>query len=154
MENNDRFELILLEHPFFKTLDPHFVELIAGCSKNVRFDSGQFIAHEGDPADKFYLIRHGKVSVEIFAPGRGSVVVDTATDGEVLGWSWIVPPYVAHFDARAVEMTRAIEIDGKCLRSKCEADNKLGYEVMKRFAQLIVHRLQATRLQLLDLYGD
>ena len=74
--------------------------------------------------------------------------------GEILGWSWLVPPYRWHFDARAVELTRAIALDGKCLREKCEEDHDLGYEVMRRFVVIIAQRLEETRLQLLDVYGN
>jgi CRP-like cAMP-binding protein len=73
--------------------------------------------------------------------------------GEVLGWSWLIPPYHWKFDARAIEQTRALALDGKCLRTKCEEDHDLGYELLKRFAQIMEERLQATRLQLLDVYG-
>jgi hypothetical protein len=75
-------------------------------------------------------------------------------EGEILGWSWLIPPYNWHFDARAVELTRAIALDGKCLRNKCEQDHDLGYELLKRFAHIMEQRLQATRLQLLDVYGN
>lgn len=146
-------EPILAEHPFFKDLEPCHLQLIAGCASNVRFNAGQFIFHEGDEANQFYLICHGRVALEISALERGSIVIQTIGEGEVLGWSWIFPPYRWHFDARAVELTRAIALDGECLRTKCEEDHNLGYECLKRFADIIMQRLQATRLQLLDLYG-
>lgn len=149
----EKFETLISEHPFFKGLEPRLLELIVGCSANVRFNAGEFIAHEGDPADKFYLIRHGRVALEVFVPGRGPITIETMHEGDVLGWSWLIPPYHAHFDARALDLTRAVSVDGKCLRTKCDNDPGLGYEVLKRFSQLIVHRLTATRLQLLDLYG-
>ena len=87
------------------------------------------------------------------APQRGAIAIDTVGEGDVLGWSWLIPPYHWHFDARAVEPTRAIALDGRCLRGKCDADHELGYELMKRFAQVIEQRLEATRWQLLDVYG-
>jgi hypothetical protein len=92
--------------------------------------------------------------VETHIPQKGPVVIRSREEGEVLGWSWLVPPYRWHFDARAVELTRAIALDGKCLREKCETDHDLGYEVMKRFALIIAERLEATRLQLMDIYGN
>lgn len=141
-----------MEHPFFKGLEPRYLQLIVGCAANVRFDAGQFIFREGEEANQFYIIRHGHVALEISTPERGSLVVQTIGEGEVLGWSWLVPPYRWHFDARAVELTRAIALDGKCVRTKCEEDHDLGYELMKRFAQIVMQRLQATRLQLLDVY--
>ncbi len=146
-------ESLLAEHPFFKGLDPRYLELLAGCASNVRFNAGEFIFREGGEANQFYLIRHGKVALEVFVPERGPVTIQTIDAGDVLGWSWLFPPYRWHFDARAVELTRAIAFDGQCLRTKCDEDHDLGYELMKRFARIITERLQATRLQLLDVYG-
>lgn len=149
----ETLERILAEHPFFAGLDARHIQLIVGCATNVRFDAGQFIFREGEEANEFYVIRHGKVALEIFVPGRGPVTIQTLGEGEILGWSWLIPPYHWHFNARAVELTRAIALDGKCLRAKCEDDHDLGYELLKRFAHIVEQRLQATRLQLLDVYG-
>ncbi len=149
----ETLEPILAEHPFLKGLEPRYIELIVGCASNVRFNPGQFLFHEGEEANHFYVIRQGKVSLEVFAPDRGAVSVQTLGEGDVLGWSWLIPPYHWHFDARAVELTRAIALDGKCLRTKCEEDHDLGYELLKRFAHIIMERLKATTMQLLDLYG-
>jgi CRP/FNR family cyclic AMP-dependent transcriptional regulator len=91
--------------------------------------------------------------LEAFAAQRGPITIETIEAGEVLGWSWLFPPYRWHFSARVVEPTRAIALDGVCLRSKGEADHDLGYELVKRVAQIMMQRLQATRLQLLDVYG-
>ncbi|NIR48219.1 cyclic nucleotide-binding domain-containing protein [candidate division KSB1 bacterium] len=144
----------LEEHPFLKDLRPDHLDLIVGCASNVRFDARQFVFREGQEANQFYIIRHGKIALELYAPNRGPLTIDTISEGEVLGWSWVVPPYHWHFDARAIELTRAIALDGKCLRDKCEEDYELGYELLKRFTGIIMDRLQATRIQLLDLYGD
>jgi CRP/FNR family transcriptional regulator, cyclic AMP receptor protein len=146
-------EAILAKHPFFEGLEPRYMQIITGCASNVRFDAGEYIFHEGEPAEHFYIIRQGKVALETFAAQRGTITVETIEEGEVLGWSWLFPPYRWHFDARVVEPTRAIALDGACLRGKGEADHTLGYELMKRFAGIVVDRLQATRLQLLDVYG-
>ena len=146
-------EPYLAEHPFLKGLDQRFLKILVGCASNVRFDAGQFIFREGSEANNFYIIRHGKVSVEVFAAGRGSLTIQTIGEGDILGWSWLVPPYNWRFDARAIELTRAIALDGKCLREKCEQDHDLGYELLKRFSHIITQRLEATRLQLLDVYG-
>ena len=147
-------EAILAEHPFLKGLDPAHIELIAGCASNVRFNKGDFIFREEDEADRFYLIRHGLVALDVFVPQRGPVTIDTIQEGEVVGWSWLFPPYRWHFDARALQLTRAVAFDGKCLREKCDRDAQLGYSLVTRFAQVIMQRLQSSRLQLLDLYGD
>lgn len=147
------FEKILSELPFFKGLEPRYIQLIAGCASNVRFNPGQFLFREGEEANQFYIIRHGKVAVEIFVPDRGAITIQTVEEGEILGWSWLVQPHNWRFDARAVELTRAIALDGKCLRTKCEEDHGLGYELLKRIVRIIAQRLKATRLQLLDVYG-
>jgi CRP-like cAMP-binding protein len=146
-------EPILAAHPFFHDLDSRHLQLIVSCAANVRFEAGQFIFREGEEANQFYLLRHGTVSLEIFVPQRGALTIQTLREGDVLGWSWLLPPYRWHFDARAVVLTRALALDGKCLRTKCEDDHDLGYELLKRFAHLITEQLQATRLQLLDVYG-
>lgn len=146
-------EHILGEHPFFAGFSPEHSRLVSGCARNHRFDAGQYLFHEGDPADEFYLIRHGRVALEIVAPGQAPIVFATLGPGEIVGASWLVPPYRWMFDARAVELTRAIGIDAACLRGKCEADHDLGYEMMKRFLPVLLSRLHATRLQLLDVYG-
>ncbi|MGI9416208.1 MAG: cyclic nucleotide-binding domain-containing protein [Geminicoccaceae bacterium] len=146
-------ETTIAGHKFFKDLDPSFIELVSGCAKNVRFEAGSYLLHEGDGASTFFLIRHGRVTLEIAAPGRQPMRFMTVDEGDIVGVSWLFPPYRWNYDARALELVRAIAIDATCLRDKCEADNTLGYELMKRFVPALAGRLQATRLQLLDLYG-
>ena len=149
MENLER---ILTSHRFFHGMPREHLHLLAGCAKNARFDPGEFILKEGEEANEFYLIRHGKVSLEVYAPERGPLSIQTLTEGDILGWSWLVPPYRWKFDARAVELTRAIALHGRCLREKSETDCRLGYELLKRFSQVMVDHLQAARLQLLNVY--
>jgi CRP-like cAMP-binding protein len=149
----ETLERILAEHPFFKGLEEPYLQLLVGCASNVRFNAGEVIFREGEEANRFYLIRQGKVAVETFTPGRGPIIIQTLGEGELLGWSWLIAPYRWRFDGRAVELTRAIALDGECLRGKCEEDHNLGYELMKRVAHVIEQRLEATRLQLLDVYG-
>jgi CRP/FNR family transcriptional regulator, cyclic AMP receptor protein len=146
-------EPILREHEFFADLPPGYLELLAGCAFNVRFAAGSFLFREGGQADTFYLIRHGKVAIEVSAPGRAPIIVQTVGPGGVVGFSWLFGPHSWQFDARAVELTRAVALDGACLRAKCEQDTRLGFDLMQRFAQVAVQRLQATRLQMLDVYG-
>ncbi len=150
MEN---LKSVLAEHPFLNGMNEAQLELLAGCASNVVFKAGEFIFREGEPAEKFYFIRHGKILIESHVPQKGTIIIRSREAGEILGWSWMVPPYRWHFDARAVELTRAIALDGKCLRGKCENDHDLGYEIMRRFALIIAERLEATRLQLMDIYG-
>jgi CRP-like cAMP-binding protein len=150
MEN---LEHILADHPFLKGLDPASLGLLVGCASNVRYDAGQYLFREGQQADQFYVVRYGRVGLETHVPERGAVMLQTVSAGGILGWSWLFPPYHWHSDARALELTRAIALDGACLRAKCEMMPVLGYELMKRFARVLDESLHATRLQLLDLYG-
>ncbi|WP_166267529.1 cyclic nucleotide-binding domain-containing protein [Marinobacter caseinilyticus] len=142
------------EHPFFQGLDPSFCQLVCGCARNVRFEPGEYLFHEGGDADQLYLIRHGRVALEIAVPGKWSLSFQTLQDGDLVGVSWAVPPYHWAYDARAIELTRAIAVDARCLRQKCDADPALGYEVLQRLLPILISRLQATRLQILDVYGD
>jgi len=146
-------EEIVSESPVFDGLTADRLELIAGCAHNAGFAAGERLFREGEPADTFYLVRKGRVALSTHAPARGSVVIETLDPGEVVGWSWLFPPHVWQFDARAVEDVRAVAFDGACLRGKCEADHSLGYELMQRFASVMIDRLQHTRLRLLDVYG-
>lgn len=149
----ETLERLLAEHPFFKGLDPRYIKLIADCASEASFKAGDFIFREGDLATHFWLIRQGKVSLEIFAPGRGPIMIETLTDGDVMGWSWIVEPYRKQYDGRALELTRTLVFDAMCIRGKCDEEPRLGHELYKRFSQIIGQRLQATRMRLLDLYG-
>ena len=146
-------EQIVSEHPFLADLAAEHCHLVTGCAKNVRFEAGSYILREGEPADEFYLIREGRVALEIHAPGKREIIFQTVGPGEIIGVSWLVPPYRWSYDARAIDQVRAISLDARCLRRKCDTDHDLGYEMMTRFVPILVQRLQATRLQLLDLYG-
>jgi CRP-like cAMP-binding protein len=141
------------ELPAFEGLAPDQLDLIAGCGENRSFNAGQYLLREGEPANRFYVIRHGSVAVETYAPQRGPLMIETLHDDDLLGWSWLVPPYRTELDARALETVRTIAFDGACLRGKCDADPALGYALMQRFAVVLAERLQATRLRLLDVYG-
>jgi len=145
---------ILAEHQFFNGFNEEYFTLIVGCASNVRVDAGKMILREGEDANQFYLIRSGKVSIQLMTPNKGPVIIQTLHEGDILGWSWLVPPFTWHFDAKAIELTRLIALDGKCLRTKCEEDHDLGYELLKRFADIMSKRLESTRLQLMDIYGD
>jgi len=149
----ETLERIIAEHPFFAGLEAEYTCLLVGCASNVRFPAGAYLFREGQEANEFYLIRAGKVALEVSAPQRQPIIVETLGEGDILGWSWLVPPYVRKFHARAVADTRAISLDGKCLRNQCEQNHDLGYELLKRFTQIVNQRLEATRFQLLDVYG-
>ncbi|MFN8215497.1 MAG: cyclic nucleotide-binding domain-containing protein [Solirubrobacterales bacterium] len=146
-------EELIAAMPTFAGLPPEQLATVAGCGRTCGFEAGAEIAREGGAADTFYAIRSGRVALDVAAPGPGALTIGTLGAGEVLGWSWLFPPYRWSFDARALDPVRAIEFDGACLRGKCEADKELGYELMRRFAAIILERLQSTRVQLLDVYG-
>ena len=149
----ETIEVLLHEVPLFRGLSDDQLELMAGCATNARFQEGETIFREGDAADTFYLVRHGTVALETYTPARGPMTIETLESGEILGWGWLFPPYRWHFDARALSLVRATAFDGACLRGKCDEDPALGYDLMSRFAQVLIERLQWTRLRLLDVYG-
>ena len=146
-------ETILDEHPFFRGLESGLLKTIAGCGKQVRFEAGSYLYRQGDPADTFYILRHGRVGLELREP-KGAVLFHTEHEGGILNAAWIVPPYRCGNDARALDTAVAIALDGACLRGKCETDNHLGYELMKRFVPVLVERLSEARFQALDVYGQ
>ncbi len=147
-------DTLLKEHPFFEGINDEYGELVAGCCANEVVQAGDFVFREGDKADKFYLVRHGSVALEVHAPGRETIIVDTVNAGELLGWSWLAPPYRTQFDARALELTRLTSLDAACLRGKMEEDHHLGYELQRRFAPVVARRLEAALMRLIDMYGD
>jgi CRP/FNR family transcriptional regulator, cyclic AMP receptor protein len=144
---------VVLESPVFAGLDDQYAEQLAGCSQTIGFEAGESLFREGEPADVFYVVRRGRVALELFVPGRGPLTIETVDAGEVVGWSWLFPPYTWHFDARATAPVRAVAVDGACIRGKCDRDSALGYELMQRFSAVLLERLNATRLRLADLYG-
>ncbi len=144
---------LLGEHRFFADMAPEHLDLLAGCGRNEVFAAGSVLAREGDPAENFHVLRTGRVAVGIHLPQREPLVIATLGPGDVLGWSWLFPPHYWRFDVEAVAETHATGLDGVCLRNKCDADPVLGYALMRRFAGILVQRLEATRLQLVDVYG-
>lgn len=145
-------EKIVMRHPFFQGLATKLGPIVSGCARNVVFRPGTYLFREGEPADEFFLIREGKVAVESLVPGLSAAMFLTLGEGELVGISWLAPPYRWGFDARAITRVHAIGIDARCLRDKCDVDNHLGYEMMKRFLSILIPRLHATRLQALDVY--
>jgi CRP/FNR family cyclic AMP-dependent transcriptional regulator len=144
---------VVLESGIFSGLDDAFAEQLAGCSQTAGFEAGKTLFREGEPADVFYVLRRGRVALELYLPGRGPLTIETIEAGSVVGWSWLFPPHVWHFDARAVSPVRAVAVDGACIRGKCDDDPAFGYELMQRFSAVLLERLNATRLRLADLYG-
>jgi CRP/FNR family transcriptional regulator, cyclic AMP receptor protein len=141
-------------HPFLEGLDPHHAAVLEGTARSVRFRAGTRIFDEGGPADRFWLLVDGHVQLEARLPERGAVIIESLPPASVLGWSWLFPPYAWHFGATAVANTSAIEFDAEQVRLACDADPALGYELLRRFVEVVVDRLQSTRIRLLDLYGQ
>jgi CRP/FNR family transcriptional regulator, cyclic AMP receptor protein len=142
-------------HPFAVGMEEAQLRRVADCIKEVaEFPADQVIFRSGGVARSLYLIRRGDVALEVVAPGGGTRIVSTLHGGDALGWSWMFPPYRWAFDARAMAPTEAIVIDGEKLRQCAAADHELGYQVVWRVAREMADRLQATRLQLLDVYGE
>jgi CRP/FNR family transcriptional regulator, cyclic AMP receptor protein len=146
-------EQLLGDVPALGDLSLEHRRVIAGCAVNRIFEAEEYLLREGEPADVFFVIRKGLVALETFVPERGALTVQTLHDGDLLGWSWLVPPYRVAFDARALSRTHALSFDASCLRGKCDQDPALGYDLLRLFAGVIVQRLQNTRVQLLDVYG-
>jgi CRP-like cAMP-binding protein len=144
---------IIKGHPFFEGMSEEHIETVAGCGSNAHFKAGEWIFRHGEEADRFFILREGRVAVEVAAADRGVLTNETLEKGDVFGFSWLFPPHLWNLDARALEPTRCISMDGRCLRGKCDDDPAFGYDIMKRFSSIIIQRLQATRLQLMDIYG-
>ena len=144
---------LVSRHPLLAGLPGDVGNLVAGCARNVAFHAGDLLMSEGEPADTLFLLRRGNVAIEIHSAGRGVVVVETIGPGDPVGFSWLFPPYRCYFDVRATEPVGAIAVDAACLRQKAEADPAFGYQLIKRVSAVILDRLQATRLRVLDLYG-
>lgn len=145
-------ETLLKEHAFFQDMRQEYIDSLAGCASNVRFKARETIFQQDDKANHFYILESGKIAIDLTTPGRGVLTIETLGEGQVLGWSWLFPPYEWQYGARAVEDTKAIAMDGRCLRGKCETDPALGYDLMKRFSAIMARRMQRARLQMLDIY--
>jgi len=146
----ETLEPILRQHPFFKDLPEKYFTFILGCASHVVFKAGDVILKEGESADKFYLLRSGIVAIYIDKPHQ--ITIQTIHEGDILGWSWLIPPHRFRFSAKAMDNSRLVALDGKCLREKCEKNSDLGYELLKRLVVVFTERLEATRIQLLDIY--
>lgn len=146
-------EQLLRDHPFARDMPDACIHEMSGCAENVRFREGAYLFREGENAETFFLIRAGSVVMELNAPPRGTLQIDSRKTGDTLGWSWIVEPYRWFCDARAVDEVRALAFNAVCLRDKLERDPVFASEMYRRFVPLIYRGLHATQLQLLDVYG-
>ena len=143
----------LLRHPFFKELSAEHFDIILRNTQLLNFDAGERIFKEDEEANTFYIIKDGKVAIELFTPRRGHVCMQTLGENELLGWSALISPYRREFDGCCVEKSHIIAIDGKILRQEMDENPRFGYELLKRFSYIVVRRLKQSRLQLADLYG-
>lgn len=142
---------LIAQQPFFKGLNPHQLQLLTDSALEIKFDPEQIIFAEGSPANRFYLILEGKVVLESETEERGVMIpIQTLGPGDDLGWSWLFPPYSLHFSAPALELTRTIFFYGPRLREQCEQDHELGYQIMKRIAEVATQSLGATQRRLMQ----
>jgi CRP/FNR family transcriptional regulator, cyclic AMP receptor protein len=145
-------EQVIANHPFWKGLNAPYLRLLQETAISERFEPGQSIFQEGQEADRFCLVQTGQVRLDAFVHNRGTVTIQTLSSGAALGWSWLYPPYRWHFSAHANEMTDLIVFDAKFLRDESELNHDFGYELFKRISNVVVERLQETRLLLTDFY--
>jgi CRP-like cAMP-binding protein len=144
---------VITRHEFFNGMPAGHLDRLAIAAHLEDVPAGHRFFDEGGPADRFWLIQSGRVVLDLHIPGRGGLIIESLGRGTVLGWSWLFPPYEWRFGAAAVERVRAIGFDAEAVRIMCAADPALGYELTRRFAAIMLDRLQNTRMRLLDLYG-
>ena len=137
------------QHPFLAGMDARHLQIVLHGAKEQQFQEGDIIFREGDPANTLYLIEDGQVQLDTTSAGSGTTTIQTLGAGDVLGWSWLFPPFAWHFRAQATQPTRAICCDGGHLLVQAEENPTFGYDVMRRISQLVIHRLQATRKKLI-----
>ena len=145
---------ILGAQPFFHGMALEHLEILAGCASPADFATGKTVFRSGEKADACYLILEGDVALELVAPGRGPHVIETLHNGDILGWSWLVEPHRWMFDAQALSDVKAVRFDAECLWAAKEADPRLCSDLLHRFMVVIVDRMQAARMQLMDIYGN
>ncbi len=150
MENLER---IVKAHPFAAGLSPEHLSVLACCARNVRRQPGEFLLKEGSDAGRFYLVRKGRLALEVHVPGRGAIQVESVGPGGVVGFSWLFPEHRWTLDARAIDTLIALEFDATCLLPKMEADPALGYALTKPLLKELYQRLCQVRLGRLDVYG-
>ncbi|MFA6028900.1 MAG: cyclic nucleotide-binding domain-containing protein [Elusimicrobiota bacterium] len=143
-------EYTVARHEFFKDFKPQHLKIFQDCAADARYSRDQFLLRQGQGAERFFILRKGEVRLELLTPENGHIPIQTLGPGEVLGWSWIIPPYQSTFDARVVEAAHVIVFDATTLRKRCEQDFELGYRVLQRFSLALSARLEAARTQLVD----
>jgi CRP-like cAMP-binding protein len=142
---------VIARHLFFRGLTATHLDLLAGCARQIKFPGDTLIFRQGNIANRFYLIVDGCVALEADQPGHGTIRIQTLGTGDSLGWSWLFPPHIWRFSARTMKPTRAIVFKDIQLRAQFTANPSLGNELVKRMAQVVVERLQATQTQLVQI---
>ena len=137
-------------HSFFAGLSPEDLDVIVREASKRRVPSGEVLFHQGERANRFYLINSGNVSVEIPAVYGPTLEIQGLGAGKILGWSWLIAPFRWNFQARVTEDAEICEFDGAALRDRCERDPRLGYDLLKRFAGLMSERLEAARQKMIE----
>jgi CRP/FNR family cyclic AMP-dependent transcriptional regulator len=144
----------IIQHAFFRGMKPHHLNVLTTGARTAAFEAGDLLFREGQPANQFFLITSGRIALEMHEPTGTTLLVQTLGVGEVLGWSWLFPPFSWHLQARVLEPTSVIVLSGAHLLIVAESNHDFGYELMKRVAQVVICRLQATRKQLLALQAE
>lgn len=142
---------IITSHPLFHGMKPAHLQALLDGATFANLKTGDVLFKEGEPANQFFLIENGRIALEAHEPCDGTVMVQTLGAGDLLGWSWLFPPFVWHFRARAIEPTGIVAMSGARLLINAERDHDFGYELMKRVSQVLIRRLQATRKTMLEL---
>ena len=152
MEKTPKLEKALRGISILAGLDARQVSLLANCASERTFAPETLLLREGQPAESFYIVTAGTVAVEVHGAAQGRQIIQTVEPGDVVGWSWMIEPYHWHFDARAKSTTDTVMLDARQLRDHCDRDHEFGYAILKCFTPVIVHRLDAARMQLMDVY--
>ncbi|HET7314281.1 cyclic nucleotide-binding domain-containing protein [Salinisphaera sp.] len=140
----------LAERDFFIGLDPSFLSFLAGCATPLALDTEDILFRHDHRAQQFYFIRRGAISIEVAAISGPALEMQHLGPGEVVGWSWLIPPYRWHFQARALEDSDVLVFDGDAILARCESDPKFGYELFKRFSALMSRRLSSARQKMME----
>ena len=149
----ESLKTILSEHTVFKDLKPEFNDWLCNCAEKKKFEADKIIFKIGESAEYFYLIKSGKVAVQVYAPPKGTLNIMTLERYDILGWSWLYPPFTYHFEAKTITDTQVFAFDAVKVRNKFSENYEFGYSFLNCFSQIMVRRLAATRLQLLDIFG-
>ena len=148
--SNQLIQDYLSAHAFFSGLDDNFMKFLSNSATEIKIKQGDVLFQQGERADKFYLLRNGQISVQVPALMGPTLEIQTLGEDQMLGWSWLIPPYRWNFQARAAEDSSLLEFDGSAIVARCEEDPKFGYELLKRFAALMSERLDAARQKMMD----